>query len=131
MRRRTIFFTLTFLAWASLSREAKAEFIVDGEVRGNFCTLGLACTFRRVDAISSGQQPPRPFGSFPVVSSYERTKNGHRCIVNIRGNAARHGWWTNFWEWLTDAPEFYVTKAGKYERIGTPEYIVFKCIPRP
>ncbi len=110
---------------------AQDAYYIDGEVKGFFCRyFGFVCNFKKVDAVSRPKEEPRPLPvGYTSVDQYKLTKDGEpRCWVNTKADESKYGWWAVLWDWWTDAPVFYAAKDdGTFDKLGTPEFIVFRC----
>ena len=117
-----ILFVGNILATASL-----ADAYVDGPIYGHYCKFGFVCSDEKIDATyKNGVMYALP-SSFKKVDE----KNRNQCFIYIKQNSS-------FWGALAKratgiSPVFYQYKRGpkhavsSYTKMGTPEYIRFKC----
>lgn len=105
---------------------ALADYVATGPFKGLFCSnFGIKfCNFKRVDALSENGQMVEIRREWDYVDEHSERKG--LCWVRLRNT-----WMT----WLFGNTEvFYRHSKGprhkieSYERLGTPDNVVFKCV---
>jgi len=118
------------------SNRAWADYSVRGEVRGYFCKSYLAvssCWFEQVDGVATADGTVSLIADrFTEVSEFkpEPKGDGGRCFISLKGDPLRWGWLVSGSSQPAGLPEFYKKRQGEgeqYEKLGMPEYIVFRC----
>lgn len=122
---RTFFIIIMIL----VPQVSSAEYYVQGKVYGNFCKgVGIkVCGDQRIDAT---EMDGRPYEIKRSFSRVDESKGG-TCFIYIQAEASFWGKMTK--KALGNSPTFYQYRSGpsnvlsSYKKLGTPEYIRFKC----
>ena len=109
------------------THSAYADVYVDGPIYGNYCKFGILCGDEKIDATySDGVMYTLP-KSFKNVSE----RKGNLCFISINEQSS---FWGSVAKRATGlSTVFYQYKRGpkhlvqSYEKLGTPEYLRFKC----
>jgi len=118
---------ILFLVGSVCATASFANAYVDGPIYGNYCKFGVLCGDEKIDATYDNGV------MYTLPNSFKRVdeRKGNQCYIYINQKSS-------FWGGLAKratglSPVFYQYKRGpkhavsSYEKMGTPEYIRFKC----
>ncbi len=136
-QRNLVVFLACSMISALDSPHANAEnaetYIVDGPIQGSFCRyLGFVCSSKKVDAVTFGNDDLHTITtSFPKVTDFRANSGSDDqglCWIQTKSSQREEGWGAILKDFRTGVPTFYAARPdGSYEKLGTPDYVVFKC----